>query len=187
MAEQPSPVENQVGKPVEHNSAEEERATAALDKERTKTHIQRHGHKGILTIDPESKMESVTTLKADYVTPKGPGVRLRGIRSELLEKHIAQMISEKIKAERSPPPSKTDYCSTTRTDFSVKGFVPRTPETTQVHDYKTDQAITFWSENCKQIQGVTPIKTLNAPFRKSALFSTPISERLDEIELPPDN
>lgn len=36
-------------------------------------------------------------------------------------------------------------------------------------------------------QGVTAVKTQKAPFRKSALFSTPISERLDEIEVPPDN
>lgn len=36
-------------------------------------------------------------------------------------------------------------------------------------------------------QGVTAIQTLKAPFRKSALFSTPIRERLDEIDLPPDN
>lgn len=36
-------------------------------------------------------------------------------------------------------------------------------------------------------QGVTAIKSLKTPFRKSAFFSTPISERLDEIDLPPDN
>lgn len=36
-------------------------------------------------------------------------------------------------------------------------------------------------------QGVTAVQNPKAPFRRSALFSTPISERLDEIELPPDN
>lgn len=34
---------------------------------------------------------------------------------------------------------------------------------------------------------MTPVQTLTAPFRKSALFSTPISECLDEIEPPPDS
>lgn len=36
-------------------------------------------------------------------------------------------------------------------------------------------------------QGVTAVQSLKAPFRKSALFSTPISEQLDEIHLPPDS
>ncbi|XP_073333526.1 sperm-associated antigen 8 [Pagrus major] len=169
-----------------HNWAEE-RAIAALDTDQTRVQIQKHGHKGILTLDQNSKLETVTTVKAVYIPPKSPGVRLRGIRGELLEKHIAQMISEKIQAEQKPPTPKTDFCSTTQKDFCAEGFVPHTPETTQVHDYKTDQAVTFWSENCQRIQGVTAVKTLKAPFRKSALFSTPISERLDEIDVPPDN
>ncbi|XP_051267660.1 sperm associated antigen 8 [Dicentrarchus labrax] len=186
MTEQPATVRNKVGKCLLHNWTEE-RLVAALDTEETKTQIQRHGHRGILTMDQESKLENVTTFKAAYVPPKSPGVRLRGVRGELLEKHIAQMISEQIHAERTPPTPKTEFCSTTQTDFCVEGFVPLTPETTQVHDYKTDQAVTFWSENYQQIQGVTAVQTLKAPFRKSALFSTPISERLDEIDLPPDN
>ncbi|XP_071323122.1 sperm-associated antigen 8 isoform X1 [Trachinotus anak] len=204
MTEHRDTGENKVGKCLLHNWAEE-RAVAALDNEETKTQIQRHGHRGILTMDQESKMETVTTLKAAYVPPKSPGVRLKddllcmlrsslllyfhgsGIRGEFLEKHIAQMISDKIHAELNPPTPKTDFCSTTQRDFCVEGFVPLTPETTQAHDYKTDQAVTFWSENYQQIQGVTAVQTLKAPFRKSALFSTPISERLDEIEPPPDN
>ncbi|KAI3361955.1 hypothetical protein L3Q82_012306, partial [Scortum barcoo] len=188
-----------------------QRAVAALDNEETRIQIQRRGHKGILTMDQGSKMETLTTIKATYTAHKSSGVRLRGIRGELLEKHIAQMISKKseyffqpcqlqrlisscfnseeLHAERNPPTSKTDFCSTMQKDFCVEGFVPLTPETTQgsVHDYKTDQAVTFWSENFQRIQGVTTIQTPKAPFRKSAQFSTPISERLDEIELPPDN
>ncbi|XP_038590520.1 sperm associated antigen 8 isoform X2 [Micropterus salmoides] len=130
MTERPATVENNVGKCMLRNW-EEERAVAAVDTEESKTQIQRHGHRGILTMDQESKMETVTTLKAAYIPPKGPGVRLRGIRSELLEKHIAQMISEKIDAERSPPTPKTDFCSTTQRDYCVEGFVPLTPEITQ--------------------------------------------------------
>ncbi|XP_067430965.1 sperm associated antigen 8 isoform X1 [Thunnus thynnus] len=188
MTEQPATVDNKVGKCLLHNWVEE-RAVAALDTQETKAHIQKHGHRGILTIDQESKMETVSTLRAAYIPPKSPGVRLRGIRGELLEKHIAQMISEKIHADLNPPTPKTDFCSTTKNDFCMEGFVPLTPETTEVcvYDYKTEQAVTFWSENYQRIQGVTAVGTPNVPFRKSALFSTPISERLDEIEPPPDN
>ncbi|XP_022059732.2 sperm associated antigen 8 [Acanthochromis polyacanthus] len=186
MSEQPASVENKVRKCLLSNWVEE-RATACIDTEETKMHVQRHGHKGILTVDQESKMESMTTLKAAYAAPKSPGVRLRGIRGELLEKHIAQMISEKLHAERNPPIPKTEYCSTTQTDFCVEGFVPSTPKTTQTHDYKTDQAISFWSENYQRVQGVTAAQTSRAPFRKSTKFSTPISERLDEPELPADD
>ncbi|XP_069015441.1 sperm-associated antigen 8 isoform X1 [Embiotoca jacksoni] len=175
--------ENCVGKCLLHNLAEE----GALDTEETKMQIRRHGHKGILTMNQEAKMETMTTLKTAYVTPRSPGVRLKGIRCELLEKRAAQMTSEKAHAERNPPTLQTEYSSTSHTDFCVKGFVPRKPETTQVHDYKTDQAITFWSDNFQRIQGMTAAQTSKAPFRKSALFTTPISKRLDEEELPPDS
>ncbi|XP_031711500.1 sperm-associated antigen 8 isoform X2 [Anarrhichthys ocellatus] len=165
------------------------RAAAALAAQKTRSQIQKHGRRGILMMDQESKMETVTTMKAAFVPPKSLGVRLRGARGELLEKHITEMIREKVHAELNPtdPSLETDYCSTTQKDFCVEGFVPHIPETTQVHDYKTDQAVSFWSENCHRIQGATAVQNLKAPFRKSTLFSTPIGERLDEIELPPDN
>ncbi|XP_056288064.1 sperm associated antigen 8 [Pseudoliparis swirei] len=187
MAEQPNTAPGRVGGCMLHNWAEE-RAVAALDTPETRSQIRKYGHRGILTTDWESKMERVTTLKATYVTPKSPGVRLRGVRGELLEKQLADTIREKIHAELNPPSPETDFCSTTQKDFGVEGFVPLAPETTQVHDYKSDQAVTFWSENRQRVQGVTGVQNPKASFRKSALFSTPIGERLDETEeLPPDN
>ncbi|XP_028274181.1 sperm-associated antigen 8 [Parambassis ranga] len=178
MTEHPAEAENTVTRRLVRNWDE---------KEERKKHIQKHGHKGILTVDEDSKMETTTTARVDFAPPKDLGVRLRGIRSQLLEKQLAQTISEKIKAERNPPTPETDYNTTTQTDFGIKGFVPLRPQTTQIHDYRTDQAMTYWREMYKRIQGVTPVKNLNAPFRKSCLFSTPITERLDEIELPPDD
>ncbi|XP_068588550.1 sperm-associated antigen 8 [Cebidichthys violaceus] len=188
MAEQPNTEGERDGSCVLLSRAEE-RAAAALDAQKTRSQIQKRGHRGILMMDQDSKMETVTTLKAAYVPPRSPGVRLRGVRGELLEKHITEMIREKVQAELNPTELslETDYCSTTQKDFGVEGFVPLIPETTQVHDYKTDQAVTFWSENCQRIQGATAVQNLKAPFRKSTLFSTPISERLDDIQLPPDN
>ncbi|XP_041826138.1 sperm associated antigen 8 isoform X2 [Melanotaenia boesemani] len=132
-------------------------------------------------------METLTMTRAAHVAPKSPGVRLCGIRRERLEKQIYQMISERVHAERNQPTPKPDYVTTTQRDFCVQGFIPHRPETTETHDYKNDQAITFWSENYQRVQGVTAVRNVKTPFRKSAQFSTPISERLDEIELPPDN
>lgn len=56
-----------------------QRAFAALDSKETRTQIQKHGHRGIITMDQDSKMETTTTLKAVFIPPKGPGVRLRGM------------------------------------------------------------------------------------------------------------
>ncbi|XP_025764683.1 sperm-associated antigen 8 isoform X1 [Oreochromis niloticus] len=132
----------------------------------------------------------------DIVSPQHVLVLPRGFtnlseetpRKHRCPNHFSWLLSsEKIRADLNPQTPKTEYCSTTQKDFCVEGFVPFKPETTRIHDYKTDQAITFWSENCQRIQGVTAARSLKGPFRKSALFSTPITERLDEIDLPPDN
>ncbi|XP_075885463.1 sperm-associated antigen 8 [Nelusetta ayraudi] len=139
-------------------------------------------------MDPKAKMEAVSTFTATYIPPKSPGVRLRGIRSERLEKHVTELISQKVKAEFEPPtPKMSDFRTTTRTDFCADGFVPAAPQPTQGLDYRTDQAITFWSENYQRLEGVTAVHSLTAPFRKSAKFSTPISERLNDLELPADS
>ncbi|XP_047200438.1 sperm associated antigen 8 isoform X2 [Hippoglossus stenolepis] len=171
----------------EEKEKEEEENSAALDNEDNPSQIQRRGHFGIITMDQDSELETLTTVRATYVAPKSHDVRLKGIRGELMEKHLAQRISEKIRAEQNPPTPKTDFCSTSQRDFSVTGFVPLSLETTQVHDYKTDEAITFWSENQQRVEGVTAVETPTSPFRKSAFFTKPISERLDETKPPPDN
>nr|XP_029133607.1 sperm-associated antigen 8-like [Labrus bergylta] len=91
MTEQTATGEHKVGRCMLHNWAEE-RAVAALGQAENRFQIQRQGHKGILTLDQDTKMETVTTHRTDFLPPKGPGVRERGIRSELLEKHITLMI-----------------------------------------------------------------------------------------------
>ncbi|KAM4720317.1 sperm-associated antigen 8 [Anableps anableps] len=188
MAEQEVAVKTNTRGCLQHNWVEE-RAVAALGIEESRNTIRKCGNKGIITMDLNCKMETLSTSKATYVPPVGPGVRLSGagMKRDLLEKHFCQMIQEKIQAEMSSPASEADYKSTSQRDFCVPGFVPSRPKPTQDHDYKNEQAITFWSENCQRIQRVSPIRNPNAPFRKSALFSTPITERLDEEDLPPDN
>ncbi|XP_059214137.1 sperm associated antigen 8 [Centropristis striata] len=181
MTEEPTHVENRAGRCMLHNWTEE-RAVAALDSESCRQ-IQKQGHRGILSLDQDSRMESVTTVTATFVPPRGPGVRLRGIRGELLEKHVSHIIREQIQSEMNPPAPKPDFCSTTRTDFCLSGFVARTPPATQLHDYKSDPAVTFWSENVQRVQGVTAAPTLRTPFNRSAAFSTPLEQQLDQPEL----
>ncbi|XP_048457819.1 sperm associated antigen 8 isoform X1 [Rhincodon typus] len=64
-------------------------------------------------------------------------------------------------------------------DFKVEGFksVPRPP--TMMHNYKTEQPITIWTDHAMQIHGVTPIKNAHAPFRKNTSFTKTIAETLD--------
>ncbi|XP_056875743.1 sperm associated antigen 8 [Takifugu flavidus] len=150
-------------------------------REKTNVHIMRHGHVDLI-IDPGSKMEARTSYMAAYSPPKSPEVRLCGTRRERMVRCIAQELSEKIQHVQKEPVSKTEFCSTTQRDFSVPGFVQKVPELTVNRDYETDQAITFWSENSKWIQGVTAIQNPREPFKKSSMFSTPISQRLDEID-----
>ncbi|XP_061837047.1 sperm-associated antigen 8 [Nerophis lumbriciformis] len=152
------------------------------DVQETREQLLRRGHKGIFTMNPEAKMENVTTLKASFAPPRSPGVRLRGIRSELLERRIAQIVRDNIQAERNPPLPQTDFNTVTQRDFRVNGFIPQITQNSHLHDYKTEQAISYWSDNFQQIQGVSSVESPNTPFRKCAQFSTPISEQRRDIE-----
>uniref|UniRef100_A0A4W5QW51 Sperm associated antigen 8 n=1 Tax=Hucho hucho TaxID=62062 RepID=A0A4W5QW51_9TELE len=171
-----------IGKGLLYNWVEE-RATAVLDNERPRAHIHKNGHKGILTMDLSSKVQGVTTVNAAFTPPKGHGVRQRGIRGELLENDLLKKISEQTHAEFNPEPPKTEFYSTTKEDYKVEGFQPSLPSPLKEHDYKSDQAITFWSENHHQIQGVTAVRTRDTPFKKNATFSTPISEHMDDTPI----
>ncbi|KAL7838256.1 hypothetical protein AOLI_G00266600 [Acnodon oligacanthus] len=157
----------------------EERATALLDNTGPKSHINRNGHMGILTVDMTSKMHGVSTVKAAFTTPIGPRVRHKGLRAELLEKCLIKTISEQIQADLNPELPAQELCSVTRADYGAEGFKSVRSAPSTDHDYKTNQAITFWSENYQKVQGVTGVGTPDGPFKKNTTFSTPISERLD--------
>ncbi|XP_028319300.1 sperm-associated antigen 8 [Gouania willdenowi] len=180
MDEQRAAVENTAGTRLLVKVEALEKTHSSADEEDKQRHIQRHEHKGIFTFDPESKMENLTTTREDFAAPKKLGVRTRGIRAELLEKQMAQISCEKMKADTYPTTPESVYRTTTQEDFSAQGFVPHAAETTTLHvpDYRSNEAITFWSESRQRVQGVTS----NSSFRKSAGFSTPITERLDEVD-----
>uniref|UniRef100_A0A672JNU8 Sperm associated antigen 8 n=1 Tax=Salarias fasciatus TaxID=181472 RepID=A0A672JNU8_SALFA len=142
MTEQGETAKRAAAKCLQHNWVEE-RAVAGLDTAEDKRRIQRHGHTGILTLDLGAKMENTTTLKSAFVAPKSPGVRRRG--------------TEERRAAMNPPAPKPEYRSTTQRDFSAQGFLPLPLQSTNGHDYKTEQAVTFWSENYRRIQVCRPL------------------------------
>ncbi|XP_062340561.1 sperm associated antigen 8 isoform X1 [Osmerus eperlanus] len=107
-----------------------------------------------------------------------PSQEHRGIRGELLEKQLYKEISKQTLTEFHPQSTKTEFCSTTQKDFHMEGFRSHLPKPTGEHDYKRDQAISFWNENHSRVQGVTPVRTRDSPFKKNSSFSTPTIHQL---------
>ncbi|XP_063067349.1 sperm associated antigen 8 [Engraulis encrasicolus] len=161
----------------------EERATAQLDTSTPRESLYKKGHKGILTVDDTAKVQGTSTIKSSYIPPRGPGVRERGRRGELLERELFQKISEQIQSELNPEPPAPDFSSTTHTDYMAEGFQCSGPTLAQMYESKADQAICFWNENHNCLQGVTAANNKDAPFRKNCSFSKPISEQLDHAML----
>lgn len=162
----------------------EERMSAPIDQQDAKVTNAltfKNGHKGLLSIDYWSKMSDVTTYREYYTPPRGPIERERGIKKELIEKYLHSKICKEVYDEHEAifEMKPMEALSVTQTDFKMEGFksVPYPP--VMRHDYKTEQPITIWSDNVKQVQGVTEMKTGNAPFRKNTSFTKPIMESLD--------
>ncbi|XP_067262899.1 sperm associated antigen 8 [Chanodichthys erythropterus] len=160
----------------------EERATALLDRTGPRSCVHKYGHTGILTMDVAAKVQGISTFKATFNAPKIIGVRQKGRRTELLENDLIKRISDQIHAGLNADPPAPELCSVTKADFKVEGFKSVRSPMTMDHDYTTEQAITFWSENYQKIQGVTAVKTKDSPFKRNATFSTPICEQLDQMD-----
>ncbi|XP_060768178.1 sperm associated antigen 8 [Neoarius graeffei] len=157
----------------------EERATTLLDNTGSTSDVHKNGHRGILTVDLSSKFHGVSTLKSAFSSPKGTQVRQKGLRSELLEKHLIKSISEQVHAELTPQPPAPERYSVTRTDYTAEGFQCVQPTPSTDRDYRTDEAITFWRENVDKIQGVTAARNRDAPFKKNISFTKPLNESLE--------
>lgn len=56
-----------------------QRSDEAVDAEESSAQIQRHGRRDLLTVDVDSEMESITTHRAAFRAPEGPGVPQRGV------------------------------------------------------------------------------------------------------------
>ncbi|XP_075711269.1 sperm-associated antigen 8 [Rhinoderma darwinii] len=70
--------------------------------------------------------------------------------------------------------------STTTRDFQVEGFIPQIPAPSKKHDYHSEAAVTFWTENVHNITGVSDVRTSHSPFKRSSAFTTPIFQYLDQ-------
>ncbi|KAJ1212670.1 hypothetical protein NDU88_000325 [Pleurodeles waltl] len=164
----------------------EERATAELDSEPPVTEkfgegqVHRHGHRGLLSVDLVSCMSNKTTTRDVYRKPAGDGVPHQGKREQMLQEFLYKKFSEESFDELNPPPPEPVKTSTTHRDYNAECFKPTPWLPTKDHDYRKEQPATFWSEHKHEVTGVSAIRTRDTPFKKSATFSTPISEYMDE-------
>ncbi|XP_069482875.1 sperm-associated antigen 8 isoform X2 [Ambystoma mexicanum] len=164
----------------------EERETAKLDGEPPVTdtygegRVHRHGHRGLLTTDMVSHMSDKTTTHDAYRKPVGDGELHKGKREQMMEHFLYKKFSKEAFDELNPAPHPPVKMSITHRDYLAGCFQSVPPPPTKDHDYRTEQPVTFWSENKHEVTGVSTIRTRDTPFKKSATFSTPISEYMDE-------
>ncbi|XP_069820991.1 sperm-associated antigen 8 [Dendropsophus ebraccatus] len=166
---------------------QEERSTVVLDKTPSGPGVargeqdHRHGHKGIISTQLVAEMATSTTHQDSYRRPSTDSRRHTGLREEQLRRELYQRFSQDIREElRSPTKEMKVTESTTKRDHQVAGFVPQIPAPRKKHDYRSEQAVTFWAENVHAITGVSDIRTSHSPFKRSSAFTTPISDYLDQ-------
>ncbi|CAG5125302.1 unnamed protein product [Candidula unifasciata] len=142
----------------------------------------RSGHKGLLTIDDEAKVESITTVRETYTPPDIDKTRHIGIRRELMEQAFIKTVSEEMleekrkkEAEERARPILSTYIEDYTRDFPKRELV-----ITKNHDYISEQPVTFWTEHKDKIHGVTQVKTGDSAFRRNDAFTKPIGEYWDE-------
>ncbi|XP_040276597.1 sperm-associated antigen 8 [Bufo bufo] len=164
----------------------EERAAVSLDSGppglTTKGQVHRHGHKGILSTQLLANMAKSTTHQDSYRRPGSDNTRQHtGLREEKLKTLLYHKYSQDILEELVSPIEETKVTeSTTRRDYQVEGFLAQAPTPSKRHDYRTEQAVTFWTDNMHGITGVSDIRTRDSPFKRSSAFTTPISHYLDQ-------
>uniref|UniRef100_A0A8C4U4C6 Sperm-associated antigen 8 n=1 Tax=Falco tinnunculus TaxID=100819 RepID=A0A8C4U4C6_FALTI len=124
-----------------------------------------HGHHGLL-VHQSSRSTDSTTMKDTYRPPHR--ARLLG-RGEA-EKEMLQEIC--------PPRMPMESVSTTHRDYCARGCQFTPLPTTQPHNYYTEQPCSFWLEQAHSLPGVTSIRSRDSPFRRNAVFSTPITKDL---------
>ncbi|XP_046839308.1 sperm-associated antigen 8-like [Xenia sp. Carnegie-2017] len=161
----------------------EERACKRYDEDDKKQcYPYKHGHKGILTTNFGSRVDSLSTTQDCYREHFGNGIQSKGKKLQLLEKQLFEKLSSKVQEEFHPPPQLPDYRSVTKKDFFSKEFTPIEHVPEMPHDVVKEQPLTYWSEKVNVVHGVSQIKTKDSPFRKNASFSTPVEQQLDHLK-----
>ncbi|XP_068128869.1 sperm-associated antigen 8 [Hyperolius riggenbachi] len=163
----------------------EERATAGLDSSPVdpigEGHAHRHGHRGILTTDLLAQIADLTTKQDSYQMPATDHTHHTGRREQLIRRFLQHKYSQEVLEELSSPPEEVALPeSSMKSDYHIEGFIPKTTPPTKSHDYRREQAVTFWTENKHNITGMSDVRSRDTPFKKSSAFSTPISEYLDQ-------
>ncbi|XP_059110205.1 sperm-associated antigen 8 isoform X1 [Peromyscus eremicus] len=158
---------------------DEERATNHLDQiprsqDGSESYFFRHGHQGLLSVQPRSPMPSSTTQTDSYQPPRNICQPLRGKREAMLEMFLHHQICEEVRAEQEPPRKLFEAESVTHHDYRAKLVQTGPPAPTKPHDYRQEQPETFWIQRAPLLPGVSNIRTLDTPFRKNCSFSTPV-------------
>uniref|UniRef100_A0A2K6TYQ3 Sperm associated antigen 8 n=1 Tax=Saimiri boliviensis boliviensis TaxID=39432 RepID=A0A2K6TYQ3_SAIBB len=166
---------------------EEERATNHLDQvpsmqDGSESFFFRHGHQGLLTMQPKSPMPSSTTQKDSYQPPENIYWPLRGKREAMLEMLLHHQICKEVKAEQEPTRKLFEVESVTHHDYRMQLAKAGPPAPTK------EQPETFWIQRAPQLPGVSNIRTLDTPFRKNCSFSTPVPLSLGQpLPYEPEN
>ncbi|NWX92670.1 SPAG8 protein, partial [Nothoprocta pentlandii] len=169
-------------------------------------YFYRHGHRGLLAGQPPSRTAHGTTTQDTYGEPRRsarpargeaalpagtPGVRSgpgadgarvpAGQREAMLELMLFHKYRQEVLEETCPPPAPMESLSTTHRDYRAEGFQPAPLPPTQPHDCYAEQPRSYWLEQARSVPGVTSIcSSTDTPFRRSAAFSTPVTERLGQ-------
>nr|XP_010993890.2 sperm-associated antigen 8 isoform X1 [Camelus dromedarius] len=172
---------------------EEERATNHLDQvpsmqDGSESFFFRHGHQGLLTLQPQSPMSSSTTQKDSYQPLGNHYQPVRGKREAMLEMLLRHQICKEVQAEQEPTRKDSEVESVTHHDYRKELEQAGPPAPTKPHDYRKEQPETFWIQRAPQLPGVSNIRTLDTPFRKNCSFSTPVPLSLGQpLPYEPEN
>lgn len=172
---------------------EEERATNHLDQvpsmqDGSESFYFRHGHQGLLTLQPQSPIPLSTTMKDSYQPPGNRYQPMQGKRTAMLEMLLCHQICKEVQAEQEPTRKHSEMESVTHHDYQKELVQAGPPAPTKPHDYRKEQPETFWIQRAPQLPGVSNIKTRDTPFRKNCSFSTPVPLSLGEpLPYDPEN
>ncbi|XP_015919612.1 uncharacterized protein [Parasteatoda tepidariorum] len=144
----------------------------------------RRGQKDLLGPPISSKKDCfnkeilITTHRADFkAPPKLPPPEV-GKKRQLMERYLFEKISRDIAQQEFRPASPPNYLSTTHEHFDVPGFDPDAGlRPTFEYSLYLDPTITYWSENKRNIHGVTVSNNPTPNFNYSSRFSKPVGER----------
>ncbi|NXA32428.1 SPAG8 protein, partial [Eudromia elegans] len=155
-----------------------QRATNDLDRVpelANEGYIYRHGHRGLLGCQLPSRPPDSTTTRDAFGPPRRRACPARGQRGRPAPPRHSSPCRREVLEESCPPPAPMESRSTTRRDYGAGGFQPAPLTPTQRHDCYTEQPRSYWLEQARSVPGITGA---GIPFRRSAAFSTPVTERL---------